>query len=108
MQNNAMKEYRSWLEDPYYDSDTKEELKTIAGNTAEIEDRFGKDLEFGTGGLRGIMGVGTNRMNKYTVGMAIAVAAAIRGDDYLILAARCKAGEQIVHIRSGVVCGGAG
>ena len=67
MQNNAMKEYRSWLEDPYYDSDTKEELKTIAGNTAEIEDRFGKDLEFGTGGMRSLMGAGTNRLNAYTV-----------------------------------------
>ena len=44
MQNDAMKEYRIWLEDPYYDSDTKEELKAIADDPAEIEDRFGKDL----------------------------------------------------------------
>jgi phosphoglucomutase len=54
-----------------YDSSVKEEISRLQSeNPAELEDAFYKDLEFGTGGLRGIMGVGTNRMNKYTVGMA--------------------------------------
>ncbi len=51
----------------YFDKDTKAELSAIAGNDAEIEERFYRDLEFGTGGLRGILGAGTNRMNLYTV-----------------------------------------
>lgn len=59
--------YRFWLSDSYFDEATKEELKRIEGNEKEIEDRFYKDLEFGTGGLRGIIGAGTNRMNLYTV-----------------------------------------
>lgn len=59
--------YKSWLENPYYDDETKKELLEIHGNDKEIEDRFYRDLEFGTGGLRGIIGAGTNRMNKYTV-----------------------------------------
>ena len=62
-----IKKYNSWLENPYYDEDTKKELLEIHGNEKEIEDRFYRDLEFGTGGLRGIIGAGTNRMNKYTV-----------------------------------------
>ena len=107
-----MKDYKeavkSWI-DGNFDPETKCKVIELRNtDPVALEDAFYKNLEFGTGGLRGIMGVGTNRMNKYTVGMAIAVAAAIRGDDYLILAARCEAGEQIVHIRSGVVCGGAG
>lgn len=54
-----------------FDQDTKDQIKQLqAGNEADIADAFYKNLEFGTGGLRGIMGVGTNRMNKYTVGMA--------------------------------------
>lgn len=60
--------YESWLNSPYIDGKTKDELRTI--NTSEIEDRFYKDLEFGTGGLRGIIGAGSNRMNIYTVGKA--------------------------------------
>ena len=59
--------YKSWLEDDYFDEETKKELKSIEGNDAEIEDRFYKELEFGTGGLRGVIGAGTNRMNVYTV-----------------------------------------
>ncbi|MCR5107563.1 MAG: phospho-sugar mutase [Lachnospiraceae bacterium] len=59
--------YESWLNDPYFDEKTKDELKAIEGNEKEIEDRFYKDLEFGTGGLRGVIGAGTNRMNIYTV-----------------------------------------
>ncbi len=60
-------EYRFWLEDAYFDADTKKELEAIAGDEKEIEDRFYRELEFGTGGLRGVIGAGTNRMNVYTV-----------------------------------------
>ena len=62
--------YEKWLNDPCFDENTKKELKEIKGNDKEIEDRFYKDLEFGTAGLRGVIGAGTNRMNKYTVGKA--------------------------------------
>ena len=62
-----MEQYKYWREDAYFDAATKEELKAIEGNEAEIEDRFYKELEFGTGGLRGVIGAGTNRMNIYTV-----------------------------------------
>ncbi len=60
-------EYEFWLNDDYFDTATKEELKAISDNDKEIEDRFYKELEFGTGGLRGVIGAGTNRMNIYTV-----------------------------------------
>ncbi len=59
--------YQSWLDNQYFDEQTKEELRSISGDEKEIEERFYKDLEFGTGGLRGILGAGTNRMNIYTV-----------------------------------------
>ena len=62
-----MEVYESWLNDPYFDEETKKELRAIADNASEIEDRFYKELEFGTGGLRGVIGAGTNRMNVYTV-----------------------------------------
>ena len=62
-----MDEYRFWREDSYFDQKTKDELAAIEGNEKEIEDRFYKELEFGTGGLRGVIGAGTNRMNIYTV-----------------------------------------
>ena len=62
--------YEKWLNDPCFDENTKKELKEIKENEKEIEDRFYKDLEFGTAGLRGVIGAGTNRMNKYTVGKA--------------------------------------
>ena len=62
--------YEEWLANPYFDEATKEELRAIAGDENEIKERFYKDLEFGTGGLRGIMGAGSNRMNIYTVGAA--------------------------------------
>ncbi len=62
-----MDTYKQWCENEYFDEATRAELKSIAGNEAEIEDRFYKDLEFGTGGLRGVIGNGTNRMNIYTV-----------------------------------------
>ncbi len=59
--------YQQWLDNPYFDEETKVELKSIEGNEKEIEDRFYMDLEFGTAGLRGVIGAGTNRMNVYTV-----------------------------------------
>lgn len=59
--------YQEWLESPIIDEETKKELKKIENNEKEIEDRFYKDLSFGTGGLRGVMGAGTNRLNIYTV-----------------------------------------
>jgi len=62
-----MDQFHSWLSDTYFDEATREELLAIQNNKTEIEERFYKDLEFGTGGLRGIIGAGTNRMNIYTV-----------------------------------------
>ena len=62
--------YEEWLNSPVFDKEVKEELEGIKGNEKEIEDRFYKELEFGTAGLRGVVGYGTNRMNKYTVGKA--------------------------------------
>lgn len=62
-----MKIYGQWLEDPYFDADTKNELRAIADDENEIRERFYMDLEFGTAGLRGIIGAGINRMNIYTV-----------------------------------------
>ena len=59
--------YESWLNNPYFDEDTRKELQSIAGDEKEIEERFYMDLEFGTAGLRGVIGAGTNRMNIYTV-----------------------------------------
>ncbi|NCC44629.1 MAG: phospho-sugar mutase, partial [Clostridia bacterium] len=59
--------YESWLINPYFDEETKDELKAIADNDNEIKERFYKDLEFGTAGLRGVIGAGTNRMNIYVV-----------------------------------------
>ncbi|MBP3459155.1 MAG: phospho-sugar mutase [Lachnospiraceae bacterium] len=59
--------YESWLSNPYFDDATKAELKDLGGNEKEIEDRFYRELEFGTAGLRGVIGAGTNRMNIYTV-----------------------------------------
>ncbi len=65
-----MKEYKRWCESAEFDEETKSELISIMGDEKEIEDRFYKELEFGTAGLRGVIGAGTNRMNKYTVGKA--------------------------------------
>ena len=62
-----MEVYKSWCDNMYFDEATRDELKSIANDEKEIEDRFYKDLEFGTGGLRGVIGNGTNRMNIYTV-----------------------------------------
>ena len=59
--------YQEWLSSQYFDDETKNELLKIQNDEKEIEDRFYKNLEFGTGGLRGVIGAGTNRINKYTV-----------------------------------------
>ena len=64
---NYKESYKAWLENPYFDEDTKKELQAIANDDNEIKERFYTDLEFGTAGLRGIIGAGTNRMNIYTV-----------------------------------------
>ena len=64
------KVYQEWLENPNFDEETKAELLAIKDDEREIEDRFYQELEFGTAGLRGVLGAGTNRMNKYTVGKA--------------------------------------
>lgn len=68
--NRVEEAYRLWLNDPAIDEETKSELIALQGRTKEIEDRFYRDLEFGTGGMRGVIGAGTNRMNRYTVGLA--------------------------------------
>ncbi|SEA13169.1 phosphoglucomutase [Lachnospiraceae bacterium NK3A20] len=67
MLERVQKELQYWLTDPYFDDRTKEELLTIRNDEAEVTDRFYRDLAFGTGGLRGVVGAGTNRMNIYTV-----------------------------------------
>ena len=59
--------YLEWINNPYFDEEIKQELLNIKDNNKEIEDRFYKDLEFGTAGLRGVIAAGTNRINKYTV-----------------------------------------
>ncbi len=67
---NYLEEYKKWTQSEDFDKETKAELEKIKDNEKEIEDRFYKELEFGTAGLRGVIGAGTNRMNKYTVGKA--------------------------------------
>ena len=64
---NYLKKYESWLQNSYFDEEARAELALLRDNHAEIKERFHKDLEFGTSGLRGIMGIGSNRMNVYTV-----------------------------------------
>ena len=67
---NYLNEYEKWISSSFIDENTKKELKDIKDDEKEIQDRFYKNLEFGTAGLRGIIGAGTNRMNKYTVSKA--------------------------------------
>lgn len=62
-----LEKYKQWTTDEYFDAATRQELKDLSDNDVEIKDRFYKDLEFGTGGLRGVLGAGSNRMNLYTV-----------------------------------------
>lgn len=63
----TLEKYENWCNSEYFDGETKKELRALEGNPSEIEERFYKELAFGTGGLRGIIGAGTNRMNIYTV-----------------------------------------
>ena len=70
MDENVKKNYEYWCTSPIFDDATKSELKSLEGNEDEIFDRFYRELEFGTGGLRGVIGAGTNRMDFYTVGKA--------------------------------------
>lgn len=65
--DNYKEQYNLWCENPYFDQETRAELEAICAEEEEIKDRFYKNLEFGTGGLRGVIGAGTNRMNVYTV-----------------------------------------
>ncbi|HWI60679.1 MAG TPA: phospho-sugar mutase, partial [Symbiobacteriaceae bacterium] len=72
--------YRLWLEHPCFDAATQAELAGLKDQPGEIEDRFYRDLDFGTGGLRGVIGAGTNRMNRYVIrqaarGLAVYVSA---------------------------------
>ncbi len=94
---NYLEKYNLWLKDPYFDEQAKEELRAIADNKEEIKDRFYKDLEFGTGGLRGKIGMGTNRMNIYTVSRATQGLA-----DYLVEKAREQKDSQ-QYLNRGVV-----
>ncbi|MBQ6967478.1 MAG: phospho-sugar mutase [Lachnospiraceae bacterium] len=89
------KNYEYWLSDPYFDEDTRNELKAIGNDETEIQERFYKDLEFGTGGLRGIIGAGTNRMNIYTVrratqGLANYILKEGTGDKGVAIAYDCR------------------
>ncbi|KKD54609.1 MULTISPECIES: phospho-sugar mutase [Paenibacillus] len=70
LSKKALEGIESWLQDPYIDEETKQELRALQGNDQELEDRFYKELEFGTGGLRGVIGAGSNRMNRYVIGRA--------------------------------------
>nr|WP_330362520.1 hypothetical protein [[Clostridium] dakarense] len=65
--NDYVRQYEEWLNNSYFDENTKNELRKIEGDKKEIEDRFYKDLEFGTAGLRGVIAAGRNRINIYTV-----------------------------------------
>ena len=71
------KAYEEWLNDPYFDEGTRAELKAIENDDKEIRERFYTALEFGTAGLRGIIGAGTNRMNQYVY--------SVRRRDWLII-----------------------
>lgn len=89
------KSYEYWLSDPYFDEETKKELKSIENDETEIQDRFYKELEFGTGGLRGVIGAGTNRMNIYTVrratqGLANYILKEGTGDKGVAIAYDCR------------------
>lgn len=70
LSEQAQRNLDQWLNDESIDAATKEELQGLQGQDKELEDRFYRDLEFGTGGLRGVIGAGSNRMNSYTVGRA--------------------------------------
>lgn len=89
---DALQRYNAWLQDPLVDSATREELRKLAGKHDEIEDRFFRWLEFGTGGLRGTVGAGSNRMNIYTVRMVTQTLA-----DTLKAEGKANGGVAIAH-----------
>lgn len=70
LSETAERTLNQWLADPSIDEETKQELRGLSNDTKELEDRFYRELEFGTGGLRGVIGAGSNRINRYTVGKA--------------------------------------
>ena len=86
---NYKDRYKQWLTDEFFDKSTRKELSALI-DEKEVEDRFYRDLEFGTGGLRGVMGAGTNRMNKYTVGKATAGFGKYLLDTYGVEACRSR------------------
>ena len=92
-----LEKYRFWLKNKHFSDEAKEELRALAGNEEEIKDRFYKDLQFGTGGLRGKIAMGTNRMNIYTVSRATQGLA-----DYLIEKTREQKDSQ-QYLNRGVV-----
>lgn len=94
---NYLEKYNFWLKNKHFSEKAKEELRALAGNEEEIKDRFYKDLEFGTGGLRGKIAMGTNRMNIYTVSRTTQGLA-----DYLIEKAREQKDSQ-QYLNRGVV-----
>ncbi len=94
---NYLEKYHFWLENEYFSDEAKEELRALEGSEEEIKDRFYKDLQFGTGGLRGKIAMGTNRMNIYTVSKATQGLA-----DYLIEKAREQKDSQ-QYLNRGVV-----
>lgn len=81
-QEQAVQAYERWLNSRVIDEASKDELRAIAHNESEIADRFYKELEFGTGGLRGVIGAGSNRINIYTVGKATQGLAAVLKQEY--------------------------
>ncbi len=94
---NYLEKYHFWLENEYFNDEAKEELRALEGSEEEIKDRFYKDLQFGTGGLRGKIAMGTNRMNIYTVSKATQGLA-----DYLIEKAHEQKDSQ-QYLNRGVV-----
>lgn len=110
------KNYKKWLESDYIDEKDKEELKGIENNPKEIEDRFYTDLSFGTGGMRGVRGVGTNRINKYTIrkatqGLAnyiLEVAKGVGEKKGVAIAYDCRIGSEEYALNTALVLAGNG
>ncbi|MGL4785445.1 MAG: phospho-sugar mutase, partial [Cetobacterium sp.] len=117
MDKFTLENYNNWLTSDYIDLKDREDLESIKGNEAEIEDRFYTNLSFGTGGMRGVRGIGINRINKYTIrkatqglanyilestgeigkkmGVAIAYDCRIGSEEYTLNAALVLAGNGI-------------
>ena len=108
--NDINKLYELWLKEATLDADLVEELNGISGNEDEILDRFYRCLEFGTGGLRGVMGAGANRMNKYTVskatkGLADYLNACFDGEKSVAIAFDSRNNSQyFAEVSAGVLC----